>query len=186
MTTAASPRTRVAVLVGSLRADSVNRRIADSHRDQAPVGVEVQIVDGLGALPFYNEDIDGAEVPAPASEIRAAVAGADRVLAVTPEYNGTMPAVLNNAIDWLSRPYGQGAISGKPFAVVGATPTPYGGKWAHEDARRSAGVAGAVVLDGIVVSQTTIDTDVLGDPTVFGRLQDALRALVQHPLADAA
>ena len=186
MTTAASPRTRVAVLVGSLRADSVNRRIAESLRDQAPEGVEVQIVDGLGALPFYNEDIDGAEVPAPASELRAAVAGADRVLAVTPEYNGTMPAVLNNAIDWLSRPYGQGAISGTPFAVVGPTPTPYGGTWAHEDARRSAGVAGAVVLDGIVVSQTTIDTDVLGDPTVFGRLQDALRALVEHPLADAA
>ena len=46
-----------------------------------------------------------------------------------------MPAVLNNAIDWLSRPYGVGAITGKPFGVVGATPTPYGGKWSHEDAR---------------------------------------------------
>ena len=172
--------TRVAVLVGSLRAESVNRRIAESLRDQAPAGVEVEIVDGLGALPFYNEDVDGAEVPAAAADLRATVAAADRVLAVTPEYNGTMPAVLNNAIDWLSRPYGQGAIAGKPFAVIGATPTPYGGKWAHEDARRSAGIAGAVVLDEVVVSQTTIDTDVLGDPQVFGRLRDALGALVDH------
>ena len=63
-----------------------------------------------------------------------------------------MPAVLNNAIDWLSRPYGAGAIVGKPFGVIGATPTPYGGKWAHDDARRSAGIAGAVVVDGIVVA----------------------------------
>ena len=186
MTTAATPRTRVAVLVGSLRADSVNRRIAETLREQAPEGVEVQIVDGLGSLPFYNEDVDGDDVPVSAAQLRAAVAGADRVLAVTPEYNGTMPAVLNNAIDWLSRPFGQGAISGKPFAVIGATPTPYGGKWAHEDARRSAGIAGAVVLDDVIVSQTTIDTDVLGDPQVFSRLQDALRALVDHEAPAAA
>ncbi|GAB3878406.1 NADPH-dependent FMN reductase [Terrabacter terrigena] len=188
MTTAApspSTPTRVAVLVGSLRAESVNRRIAESLRDQAPSGVEVQIVDGLAALPFYNEDIDGDAAPAPAVELRSAVAGADRVLVVTPEYNGTMPAVLNNAIDWLSRPFGQGAISGKPFAVIGATPTPYGGKWAHEDARRSAGIAGAVVLDQVVVSQSTIDTDVLGDPQVFGRLRDALGALVDHQVEAA-
>ncbi|MGO4596408.1 NADPH-dependent FMN reductase [Terrabacter sp. 2RAF25] len=177
--------TRVAVLVGSLRADSVNRRIAETLRDQAPAGVEVQIVDGLAALPFYNEDIDGDHAPAPAADLRAAVAGADRVLVVTPEYNGTMPAVLNNAIDWLSRPFGQGALSGKPFAVIGATPTPYGGKWAHEDARRSAGIAGAVVLDQVVVSQSTIDTDVLGDPQVFGRLRDALGTLVDHQVQAA-
>ena len=60
-----------------------------------------------------------------------------------------MPAVLNNAIDWLSRPFGAGAIKGKPLAVVGATPTPYGGKWAHDDARRSAAIAGATVVEDI-------------------------------------
>jgi NAD(P)H-dependent FMN reductase len=186
MTSDAAPRTRVAVLVGSLRAESVNRRIAESLRDHAPAGVELEIIDGLGALPFYNEDIDGPNAPAEAVALRARVAAAHRVLAVTPEYNGTMPAVLNNAIDWLSRPYGKGAIAGKPFAVVGATPTPYGGKWAHDDARRSARIAGAVVLDHVVVSQTTIETDVLGDPQVFGRLTDALRSLVEHPLVVAA
>ena len=98
------------------------------------------------------------------------MAAADRVLAVTPEYNGTMPAVLNNAIDWLSRPYGAGAITGKPFAVVGATPTPYGGKWAHEHARRSAGIAGAVVLEHIEVSQPALEGDILADEDVLARL----------------
>ncbi|WP_207555945.1 NADPH-dependent FMN reductase [Intrasporangium flavum] len=97
MTNAATPRTRVAVLVGSLRTDSVNRRIAEALRDQAPEGVELDIVDGLGALPFYNEDIDGAEAPSVVADLRRVVGSADRVLAVTPEYNGTMPAVLNNA-----------------------------------------------------------------------------------------
>jgi len=169
--------TRIVALVGSLRADSLNRRIAEALRDQAPDGVTVEIADGLHDLPFYNEDLDAEAVPAAAATLRALVAGADAVLAVTPEYNGTMPAVLNNAIDWLSRPYGVGAITGKAFGVVGATPTPYGGKWAHEDARRSANVAGAQVVDVALVSQSAVDIDVLNDAQVFARFTDALRSL---------
>eukprot|EP01032_Pedospumella_encystans_P037882 gene37882-42907_t len=122
-------QTRIVALVGSLRADSLNRRIAEALRDQAPEGVVVEIAEGLESLPFYNEDLDDDAVPTAAATLRELVGNADAVLAVTPEYNGTMPAVLNNAIDWLSRPYGVGAIVGKPFGVVGATPTPYGGKW---------------------------------------------------------
>ena len=75
-----------------------------------------------------------------------------------------MPAVLNNAIDWLSRPFGTGAIKGKPFGVVGATPTPYGGKWAHADTARSAGIAGAIVVEDVTVSQSALEVDVLTDP----------------------
>ena len=120
-------QTRVAVLLGSTRSGSLNRRIAEHLRDNAPAGVTVDVVEGLDNVPFYNEEIDGETAPASATALRDSVAAADRVLAVTPEYNGTMPAVLNNAIDWLSRPYGQGAIVGKPFAAIGATPTPYGG-----------------------------------------------------------
>ena len=170
--------THVAVLVGSLRADSVNRQVAESLKAQAPAGVEVEIVDGLADVPFYNEDIDGADIPASAAALRETVAHADRVLVVTPEYNATMPAVLNNAIDWLSRPYGQGAITGKPLGVVGVTPTPYGGKWAHEDTQRSAKIAGAVVVEDVTVSQTSIDVDVLNDPEVQGKLRGALDTLV--------
>jgi len=170
--------THVAVLVGSLRADSVNRQVAESLKAQAPEGVEVEIVEGLADVPFYNEDIDGAQVPAAAAALRAQVGSADRILVVTPEYNATMPAVLNNAIDWLSRPYGQGAISGKPLGVVGVTPTPYGGKWAHEDTQKSAKIAGAVVVEDVTVSQTSIDIDVLNDPEVQSKLRGALDTLV--------
>src|SRR3954470_12580236 len=171
--------TTIAVLVGSLRTDSVNRKLAELIAQQAPAGVTVDIVDGLGALPFYNEDIDTAQdVPAAAAALRERVAAADRVLAVTPEYNGTMPAVLNNAIDWLSRPYGAGAMFGKPFGVLGTTPTPYGGKWSHADAARSAQIAGAVVVEDVTVSQSSVEVDVLTDPEVLGRLHDAVARLV--------
>jgi NAD(P)H-dependent FMN reductase len=170
--------TRVAVLVGSLRADSVNRKLAELLRDQAPDGVTLDLVDGLDRLPFYNEDIDGTDVPAVVAAVRERVVLADRVLAVTPEYNGTMPAVLNNAIDWLSRPYGQGALTAKPFGVVGTTPTPYGGKWSHADTLRSAAVAGAVVVEDVTVSQSSIDVDVLSDPEVLGKLHAAVTRLV--------
>ena len=183
----ARTNTRIAVLVGSLRAGSVNRRLAETLAAQAPAAVEVEIVEGLEKVPFYNEDLDAAgQVPAAAARLREQVSAADRVLAVTPEYNGTMPAVLNNAIDWLSRPYGQGAIKGKPFGVVGATPTPYGGKWAHEDTVRSARIAGAVVVEDVTVSQSALDVDVLTDPDVLDRLQRALRTLVDHDVDAAA
>jgi NAD(P)H-dependent FMN reductase len=178
--------THVAVLVGSLRADSVNRQIAESLRDLAPAGTVIDIVDGLGDLPFYNEDVDGDGVPAAVTRVRELVGRADRVLAVTPEYNATMPAVLNNAIDWLSRPYGVGALAGKPFGVIGVTPTPYGGKWAHDDARRSVRIAGAVVVEDVDVSQTSIDVDVLHDPEVRAKLEGALRTLVDFDASSVA
>jgi NAD(P)H-dependent FMN reductase len=169
---------RVAVLVGSLRADSTNRKLAEILRDQAPTGVTLDLIDGLGELPFYNEDLDGDDVPAVVQTLRETVGGADRVLAVTPEYNGTMPAVLNNALDWLSRPYGASALTGMPFGVVGTTPTPYGGKWSHADAARSAGIAGALVVEDVTVSQSAVEVDVLTDTEVLGRLHGAVTKLV--------
>ncbi len=178
--------THVVVLLGSLRADSYNRRIAERLRAEAPAGVTLEIADHLGDLPFYNEELDGANVPAEVVALREQVSSADRVLAVTPEYNGTMPAVLNNAIDWLSRPFAAGAIKGKPFAVIGATPTRFGGKWAHDDTRRSAGVAGAVVLPDIALSHSTLEGDVFEDAAVFEHFLHALTSLVEHQTAAAA
>ncbi len=179
--------TRIAVLVGSLRADSVNRKIAERLRDDAPEGITLDIVEGLGDLPFYNEDIDGETAPVAATTFRARIGAADRVLAVTPEYNGTMPAVLNNAIDWLSRPYGAGALTGKPFGVIGVTPTPYGGKWSHEDALRSARIAGAVVVEAVTVSQSAVEVDVFANSEVQARLRGAVTTLAAFELqANAA
>ena len=144
--------TRVLVLVGSLRAESFNRKLAEAVRAQAPVGVTIDIADGLAEIPFYNEDLDGEQVPAAAQALRDQVAAADRILFITPEYNGSTPAVLANAIDWASRPFGQGAIKGKPTAVVGTAVGQYGGQWAHQDTRKSAKVAGANVLEDIDLS----------------------------------
>src|ERR1039457_2422318 len=106
------PDIKVLALVGSLRAASINRQIAELATEVAPDGVAVAVFDGLDELPFYNEDIDNeADVPA--------AADADAALVVTPEYNGSIPAVIKNAIDWLSRPFGDGALKGKPLAVIG-------------------------------------------------------------------
>jgi NAD(P)H-dependent FMN reductase len=142
----------VLALVGSLRAASVNRQIAELAAEKAPDGVSVRTFDGLGDIPFYNEDIDGENAAAPAAQLRAAVADADAVLVVTPEYNGSITAVVKNAIDWLSRPYGQGAITGKPLAVIGAAGGQYGGVWAHDETRKSFGIAGADVVDALTLS----------------------------------
>ncbi len=179
--------THVAVLVGSLRADSVNRQVAEYLRDHAPEGVTLDVVEGLDTLPFYNEDIDAGTAPEAAERVRDAVAQADGLLFVTPEYNGTMPAVLNNAIDWLSRPYGQGAIIGKPVAAIGVTPTPYGGVWSHEHALKSVTIAGGVALEDVTVSQTSIDVDVLGTEEIIAKLQGAVDAIVAfQPVAVAS
>ena len=145
--------TEVLALVGSLRAASVNRQVADVATEVANAdGVDVTVYDGLGEVPFYNEDIDNADAPAAVVKLRAAAAKADAVLVITPEYNGTIPAVLKNAIDWLSRPYGQGAVNGKPLAVIGTAMGQYGGVWAHDETRKSFGIAGAQVVESIALS----------------------------------
>jgi NAD(P)H-dependent FMN reductase len=178
--------TTVTVLVGSLRADSANRKLAETLTSLAPEGVELRIAENLDQLPFYNDDLDGANAPAAAAALRQQVAESDRLLVVTPEYNATIPAVINNAIDWLSRPYGEGAIVGKPFGAIGVTPTPYGGKWAHEDARRSAKIAGAHVVEAVDFSQSTLEVDVLSDEQVLSKLRTALAALLDAEPALAA
>lgn len=142
----------VLVLVGSLRAASVNRRLAELAVEVAPAGARFDIFNRLGELPFYNEDLDATSVPEPAEALRRAAAGAAGALIVTPEYNGSIPAVLKNAIDWLSRPYGDGALKAKPVAVVGASQGRYGGKWAHDETRKSVAIAGSTVVEGLDLS----------------------------------
>ncbi len=154
--------TRILTLVGSLRCGSDNRRLAEAAATLAPSGVAVEIFDGLADVALYNEDIDQPGAVAAADRLRAAVQSADAVLLVTPEYNGTMSATLKNAIDWISRPLGAGAISGKPVAVIGTSHGQYGGVWAHDDARKSARIAGANVLDDHKLSVPAAQTRFTG------------------------
>lgn len=147
------PEIKVLTLVGSLRAASINRQIAELAADVAPDGVTLTIFDRLAELPFYNEDIDNeADVSDAVAALRAAAAEADAALVVTPEYNGSIPAVIKNAIDWLSRPFGDGALKDKPLAVIGGSFGRYGGVWAHDETRKSFGVAGPRVVDSIKLS----------------------------------
>lgn len=148
---------KILALVGSLRAASINRQIAELAAAVASDGVSVTLFEGLADLPFYNEEIDdamNADAPplAPVAALRAAAADADAALVVTPEYNGSIPAVVKNAIDWLSRPFGDGALKGKPLAVIGGSFGQYGGVWAHDETRKSFGIAGARVVESIKLS----------------------------------
>ena len=143
----------ILVLVGSLRAGSTNRQLADAAIESAGTSASFTVFDGLADLPFYNEDIDvEGSVPAAAVAFRDAVAAADAILVLTPEHNGTIPAVLKNAIDWASRPFGASALIQKPVAVIGSAYGQFGGVWAQDEARKAFGIAGATVLDDIKLS----------------------------------
>ena len=180
---------KILALVGSLRAASINRQIAELAGVLAADGVTVTIFEGLGELPFYNEEIDdamSADAPprAPVAALRAAAADADAALVVTPEYNGSIPAVLKNAIDWLSRPFGDGALQGKPLVVIGGSFSRYGGVWAHDEARKSFGIAGARVIESITLSVpfTTLEGRA---PAEHAELSASVRDVVGKLAAEA-
>ena len=125
----------VAVVVGSLRKGSLNRQLANSLAELAPATLKLNIID-IGHLPIYNQDGD-EEPPAPWREFRDRIKAADAVLFVTPEHNRSVPAALKNALDVGSRPYGKNVWSGKPGAVVSASPGGIGGFGANHHLRQS-------------------------------------------------
>jgi chromate reductase len=125
----------VAVLVGSLRTGSINRKVAHALAELAPAALRLGIVE-IGRLPLYNADDDG-NPPAAWTEFRERIKAAHAVLFVTPEYNRSIPAPLKNALDVGSRPYGQSAWNGKPGAVVSASPGAIGGFGANHHLRQS-------------------------------------------------
>lgn len=130
---AASPR-KVAVLVGSLRKDSLNRKLAHALAALAPPSLSLEIVE-IGALPLYNQDDDAAPPPASVT-FKAQIAAADAVIFVTPEYNRSVPGALKNAIDIASRPYGKSAWDGKPALVITLSPGGVGGFGANHHLRQ--------------------------------------------------
>lgn len=128
--------TNVAVIVGSLRKDSVNRKAAHALGRLAPSHLNLQITE-IGDLPLYNEDVEAAGAPASWIRFREELRQSDAVLFVTPEYNRSVPGALKNAIDVASRPYGQSALSGKPAAVMSLSPGAIGGFGANHHLRQS-------------------------------------------------
>jgi chromate reductase len=127
----------IAVLVGSLRKESYNRKVAKALIAIAPAALSLSIIE-IGQLPLYNQDLDDNHAPPPEwTAFRERLKAADAVLFVTPEYNRSVPSVLKNAIDVGSRPYGQSAWSGKPGAVVSVSPGAIGGFGANHHLRQS-------------------------------------------------
>jgi len=175
----------ILTLVGSLRAASINRQLAEVAAEAAPDGVVVKIYDGLDQLPFYNEDIDTEDVAPAVARLRAAAAEADAALVVTPEYNGSIPGVLKNAIDWLSRPWGNGALKDKPLAVIGAALGQYGGQWAHDETRKSFGIAGPRVVESIKLSLPTKALDGK-HPREAAEVAEAVREVVGKLAAEVS
>ena len=111
----------VAAFAGSLRKDSYNRRLARAVRELAPPSLAVTIEE-IDAIPLYNLDVERAAFPEGVTRLKEALRAADGTLIVTPEYNFSVPGVLKNVIDWISRPPGDSALRGKPVGVLGASP----------------------------------------------------------------
>ena len=137
----------VGVIVGSLSASSINRRVVGAIRAAAPADLSFVEID-VSDTPFYNPDVDGEAPPEAWTKVREAVKSVDAVLFVTPEYNRSVPAIMKNVLDILSRPYGQGALAGKVTAVVSASLGASGGMAAHLELKKILGALGTAQLPG--------------------------------------
>ena len=166
-------------LAGSLRAGSLNAQLLRLAAEELPDGVELELFDGLGDIPAYDQDLDDL-VPDSVAELKNAIAEADAILIATPEYNGSVPGFLKNALDWVSRPIAESPLRGKPVAVIGASPGQFGAIWAQRELKKVLGVMSARVLDA-ELAVAKADRRLQGaDP----ELRDALRTVV-GALADA-
>ncbi len=138
---------RVLGVSGSLRAHSYNTKLLQAAGELVPADVDFEIWDGLKAVPPYDEDDDVDPAPAAVAELRDALAGADAVLFATPEYNSSIPGVLKNALDWVSRPLATNPLRNKPVAVIGTSTGMFGAVWAQAELRKVLGAMGARVVD---------------------------------------
>jgi chromate reductase len=175
---------KVLAISGGLRAASYNTALLRAAAELAPEGVEIELYDGLELLPAYNEEHDTDAPPAEVARLREAIAAADAVLFATPEYNGSMPGHVKQALDWASRPHRASALWGKPVAVVGASVTDYGAIWAQDHLRKGLGLAGARVLDEefpVSKAPERFDADgVLVDLELRDRLAELMEQLADH------
>ena len=179
---------RILAVSGSLRESSFNTSLLRAALEAAPDGVELELWEGIGDLPIYDQDLDDPEdVPASVRRLREEWEAADAILFSTPEYNGSVPGGLKNAIDWASRPRLEAVLRNKPVAVVGASTGQFGALWAQQDLKRILGIAGArVVGTEIPVSRAHERFDSQGrllDGEVFEQLRLHLTTLASEAVA---
>lgn len=182
---------RVLGISGSLRKDSHNARLLRVAATALPLGAELEIWEGLAAVPPYSEDDEGDPAPRAVAGLRRAVAEADAVLISTPEYNSSIPGQLKNALDWLSRPLSENPLRNKPVAVIGASTGMFGAAWAQAELRKVLKAIGARVADGdlpvgraheVLVADARSGDARITDAELHHRLEELLAALVEEAL----
>ena len=172
---------RILAISGSLRRDSQNTLLLRAVAEVMPVGVELELYDGLKDVPPYDSDDDVEPAPPAVAALRRAVAEADAVLIATPEYNSSIPGTLKNALDWASRPLATNAFRSKPVAVIGSSAGLFGAVWAQAELRKVLAAMGARVVDTEVsVGHASEKFDADGrlvDEEIRDQLSDALTVL---------
>jgi chromate reductase len=177
---------RILGISGSLRRDSHNTKLLRAAEELLPDGVDFELYTELESVPPYNEDRDTDDSPLAAVHLRDAIETADAVLFATPEYNGSVPGQLKNAVDWASRPHRVSALWGKPVAVVGASSGMFGAVWAQAELRKVLKTAGARVVEtevavGKAGSRFEADGDLVDD-----EIREQLAETVELLVAEAA
>src|SRR4051812_16176053 len=174
---------RVLGIAGSLRPGSYNRKLLLAAHELLPADVELELFDGLKAVPPYDEEDDVEPAPAAVARLRAAIAGADAILFATPEYNSSIPGQLKNALDWASRPLATNVLRNKPVAVVGASTGAFGAVWAQAELRKVLSAIGARVVEVEVAlghAPQRFDEDgTLVDENLRGELSEVVVTLVE-------
>ena len=131
---------------GSLRADSLNAQLLRLAVEGLPDDFEFELYEGLAEIPPYDHDLEDLQ-PDAVEHLKEAIADADAILVATPEYNGSIPGQLKNALDWVSRPIKESPIRSKPVAVIGASTGAFGAVWAQRELKKVLGLMGARVID---------------------------------------
>ena len=176
---------RVLGISGSLRRDSLNSALLRAAAERLPAGAELTEFEGLREIPPYDADLELGVTPLAVKRLREAIRGADAVLVATPEYNGSLPGQLKNALDWASRPYETNPLRDKPAAVIGASTGLFGAVWAQADGRRVLTAIGAQVLDADLPVGTAHEAFGAGGELADAGLREALRALLDDLVATA-
>lgn len=175
---------RILGIAGSLRRDSHNRQLLYAAARTFPHGMEMMVFDALKEIPPFDQD-DEPDPPPAVILLRAQITDADGVLIATPEYNGSLPGQLKNALDWASRPYATNVLRGKPVAVIGASPNPGGTAHANADTRRILARIGANVSDhALLVGRAA--SQLRADGTLADQGQSAQLTQLTRWLAAAA
>lgn len=173
---------KILAISGSLRADSLNTKLLHAAAELVDGEVELEVWDGLKAVPPFDEDDEAGPAPLAVSRLRSAIRDADAVLFATPEYNASIPGQLKNAIDWVSRPVATNPLRNVPVAVIGASPGMFGAVWAQAELKKVVALIGARVIDAeLPVSQAATRFDANGrlvDEEIRERLSEVVNGLV--------